>query len=113
MQRANEGRCKTPDNLFRECLDLVEVAKRHASSALAGRQRCRRILYRLARKYLGLARHNHNWLMGQAARVGGIDALLDQWFAPLELFGENYRDLLADVSNGMSERQFLASGARW
>jgi len=111
MPPSQKSRRNAPDELFRECLAHVEAAKRHATSALRARQRCRCSLYRLARIYLVLVDQHHNWLIGQAARVGGTDALLDQWFAPLAIFGEDYQELLHDVRNGMTEQQFLGSTA--
>lgn len=75
------------------------------------RERVRRALYRAAVTYQRLARDHHAWFLAQAKSVGGIDALLEGWFRPLSFFGEDWRDLLRDVAEGMTEREYLSSTA--
>jgi len=37
--------------------------------------------------------------------------LLEAWFRPLTFFGEHWHDLLRDVAEGVTEREYLASTA--
>lgn len=97
--------------LFHECLKQAAIAERCAAEAMRNRERVRRSLYRAAIMYQQLARDHHEWFLTQARSVGGIDALLEGWFRPLALFGEDWRDLLRDVVEGMTEREYLASTA--
>lgn len=100
-----------PNRLFHECLKQVAIAERCAAVALRNRERVRKAMYRAAIAYQELARHHHAWFLAQAAGAGGIDALLEGWFRPLALFGEDWHDLLRDVAEGMTEREYLASTA--
>jgi len=110
--KAGSGTSATnPNVLFSECLKLVATAERCAAAAMRNRERVRRSLYRAAVKYQQLARDHHEWFLAQARSVGGIDALLEGWFRPLALFGEDWRDLLRDVAEGMTEREYMASTA--
>lgn len=106
--RTSEG---NPNALFSECLKQVAIAERCAIEAVRNRERVRKSLYRAAVAYQQLARDHHAWFLAQAKSVGGIDALLASWFRPLAFFGEDWRDLLRDVAEGMTEAQYLASTA--
>lgn len=103
--------CESPDRLFRECVTRAATASRFTMAAMRNRDRVRRELYRVAAAFQLLTRGHHAWLLGQAERVGGIETLLDGWFRSLAQFGEDYRELLRDVSEGMTEKQYLASTA--
>ncbi|GMU38255.1 MAG: hypothetical protein KJ057_09695 [Phycisphaerae bacterium] len=105
------GISSNPNKLFHECLRQAAIAERCAAEAMRNRERVRRSLFRAAMTYQRLARDHHEWFLAQAKSVGGIDALLEGWFRPLELFGEDWRDLLRDVAEGMTEREYLASTA--
>lgn len=100
-----------PNTLFNECLKQAAIAERCAVEALRNRERVRRSLYRAAIGYQRLARDHHEWFLAQAKSVGGIDALLEGWFKPLAFFGEDWRDLLRDVAEGMTKQQYMASTA--
>lgn len=78
---------------------------------MRSRERVRQALYRTAVAYQRLARDHHEWFIAQARSVGGIDALLESWFKPLAFFGEDWRDLLRDVAEGMTERAYMTSTA--
>jgi hypothetical protein len=105
------GTSSNPNQLFNECLKQAAIAERCAVEALRNRERVRKALYRAAVAYQRLARDHHEWFLAQAKSVGGIDALLEGWFKPLAFFGEDWRDLLRDVAEGMTEREYLASTA--
>jgi hypothetical protein len=113
--KAGNGTCcpitSNPNRLFNECLKLAATAERCAVQAMRQRERVRRALYRAAVTYQRLASHHHEWFLAQAKSVGGIDALLESWFRPLALFGEDWRDLLRDVAEGMTEKEYLGSTA--
>lgn len=100
-----------PNTLFNECLKHAAVAERCAAAAMRSRERVRQALYRIAVAYQRLARDHHEWFIAQARSVGGIDALLESWFKPLAFFGEDWRDLLRDVAEGMTERAYMTSTA--
>lgn len=100
-----------PNRLFHECLKQAAIAERCAAEAMRNRERVRKAMYRAAVAYQQLARDHHEWFLAQAEGVGGIDALLEGWFRPLAFFGEDWRDLLRDVAEGMTEREYLASTA--
>jgi hypothetical protein len=100
-----------PNKLFHQCLKQAAIAERCAAEAMRNRERVRAALYRAAVAYQRLARDHHEWFLAQAQSVGGIDALLERWFRPLAFFGEDRRDLLRDVAEGMTEREYLASTA--
>lgn len=101
----------SPDALFRECIEHAGRAADSAAIATKHRNVVRLELYRAAVSYQELARSHHNWFVDQAKSVGGIDALLESWFRPLTVLGEDWRDLLRDVAEGMTEKDYLASTA--
>lgn len=113
--KAGNGTCRSsttnPNKLFDDCLRHAAVAERCAAAALRNRERVRQALYRAAVAYQELARHHHEWFLAQASSVGGVDALLELWFRPLAFFGEDWRDLLRDMAEGMTEKEYLASTA--
>lgn len=78
---------------------------------MRSRERVRQALYRTAVAYQRLARDHHEWFIAQARSVGGIDALLESWFKPLAFFGEDWRDLLRDVAEGVTEGEYMTSTA--
>ncbi len=100
-----------PNTLFHECLKQAAIAERCAAEAMRYRERVRRALYRAGVTYQRLARDHHAWFLAQAKSVGGIDALLENWFRPLAFFGEDWRDLLRDIAEGMTERAYMTSTA--
>ncbi|GEM_PF-3490541 len=100
-----------PNRLYHECLKQASIAERCAAEAMRYRERVRKALYRAAVAYQRLARDHHAWFLAQAESVGGIDALLEAWFRPLAFFGEDWHDLLRDVAEGMTEKEYLASTA--
>jgi hypothetical protein len=113
--KAGSGTCQStgtnPNALFNECLKQAAIAERCAAEAMRNRERVRKALYRAAVAYQQLARHHHEWFLAQAKSVGGLEALLEGWFQPLTFFGEDWHDLLRDVAEGMTEREYLASTA--
>lgn len=100
-----------PNTLFNECLKQAATAERCAAEAMRNRERVRRALYRAAVAYQRLARDHHEWFIAQARSVGGIDALLESWFKPLAFFGEDWRDLLRDVAEGVTAGEYMTSTA--
>jgi hypothetical protein len=106
---ANTG--TNPNKLFHECLKQAAIAERCAAEAMRNRERVRKALYRAAVAYQHLARDHHEWFLAQAKGVGGIDVLVEGWFKPLAFFGEDWHDLLRDVAEGMTEREYLVSTA--
>lgn len=99
------------NQLFAVCLKNAADAQRCAATAIENRNRARKYLYRLAVASQKLVKNHHEWFLSQAQRVGGIDDMLAGWFAPLALFGEDWRELLRDVAEGVTEAQYLASSA--
>lgn len=111
MSHLNEFDACNPNVLFDECLKLVSLANQQTAAAIESRNTVRSSLFRVGQLYQRLAHDHHEWLVAQAASVGGIDALLDGWFKSLGFFGEDWRDLLRDIAAGATERDYLASSA--
>lgn len=105
-----EGNAK-PDKLFNECIKQAAIAERCIAQAMRNRQKTRKAMYRAAVSYQQLAQEHHEWFLGQAERAGGIDALLQGWFKPLAFLAEDWHELLRDVAEGVTEKDYLASTA--
>lgn len=100
-----------PDKLFNECVKQAAVAERSVGQAMRNRQQTRKAMYRAAVSYQRLTQEHHEYFLGQAERVGGIDALLQGWFKPLAFLGEDWQELLRDVAEGVTEKEYLSSTA--
>lgn len=94
------------DQLFQKLLDGVRVMKMHE-------RLLRETAYRAARAYNTLWRDHHNRFVEQLNSYDkDIDALVDDWFAPVAVIGENPHDLIRAIREGMTERQWMEQPAR-
>lgn len=102
---------ENPNRLFNVCLKQAAIAERHTATAMQNRQQARRAIYRLAAAHQSLVSQHAAWFQAQAEAVGGIDALLEAWYRPLVFFGEDWRALLHDVAEGMTEGDYMKATA--
>lgn len=72
--------------------------------------------YRMAEDYLQMLQqlqpNLRDFVQKQGFRSKGcVDKYLEKWFAPMASMGDDWRELVHAVQEGMTQKQYLASGA--
>lgn len=97
---------------FDEMLTLFDQAAKAGALIARHSQRCQRFMYRAAVKLRELRTHFPNdFSRMMKSYKGGIDAMIEHWFRPLDAYGEDYNDLLHDIAEGMTEKEYLSRTA--
>lgn len=103
-----------PDVLFRECRKMVAAGRESMFRLMKNRDRIRRSMYRVAVNYGHLISYHYEWLKQQAENHGGLETMLQDWFAPLKMLDEDYHALLDDIRHDVTEDQYLrATAGSW
>jgi len=105
----SESEKKRFDDYYKEFVDDSKLLSAHTQQSLKEFRLAKTCAYRMATNYLAMLQQHHTELRAQAKTTGQtLDEWLMQSFQPLTIVGENYRELVAAVQDGMRLRQYLA-----
>jgi len=102
------------DELLREAFAFHASMVRHYNGIRTASTLFRKAAYRFATKILEIEETSHNEFLNY---FGNDPAAYQQWmdehFDPIEQLGDNRRDLLRSIKEGMTEKQYLEHGRLW
>lgn len=95
------------DHWFKEFEADGAKLGRHVALSIKEMRLAKASAYRMAKGYVALIRDFHNeFVEFLTASSVTIDEWLEKWFVPLDRIGEDYRELLVAVENGMTLKAY-------
>jgi hypothetical protein len=102
------------DHLWRETLTNHASMVRHANGARTALRLLRRAAYRFTVKILEIQDRYPNEFVAHATSTNkDVEDWMEEHFAPIESFGDDRRQLMCNIRDGMTEREYIDQFTAW
>jgi len=114
MSKKKEKSGKRIDPLWHKALALHSSMVKHANGMRNTVRLFKRAAYRFTKVIMEIQENHHNELLDLVKSAGSdIEGWMEEHFEPVEMMGDNRRDLMANVKSGMTEEQYVAQFTSW
>ena len=105
---------KNFNHLWHDALSQHASAVRHANGAASATKLFRKAAYRFAAVMIEITEKHHNEFLTMCNSSGvDIQAWKDKHFEVIEQMGDDRRNLIRAIKDGMTEKDYLAQGSLW